>query len=211
MTTTKTKRKPPPAAPECEFRTHRARFEIREGGATVTVAGYASTTNSPYSMGAYTETVRRGAFAKTLANNPDVPLLINHEGLPLARTTAGNLELTEDTRGLHFRAQLDASDPDVKRIVPKLRAGLLTECSFAFKVNDQRWSDDYENRELLDVDINRGDVSLVSMGANPNTSAELVARSARLAHQAAMSGGRGSPNLDTFRARAWALALRGRR
>ena len=38
-------------------------------------------------MGGYTETIARGAFTKTLSERPDVQLLINHEGLPLARTT----------------------------------------------------------------------------------------------------------------------------
>jgi phage head maturation protease len=51
------------------------------------IEGLASSTESPYDMGSYTETIKRGAFARTLRENPDVQLLINHEGLPLARTT----------------------------------------------------------------------------------------------------------------------------
>jgi HK97 family phage prohead protease len=55
-----------------------------------------------------------------------VRLLLNHDGLPLARTTSGTLKLREDKRGLHFEADLDPNDPDVQRIAPKVQRGDLT-------------------------------------------------------------------------------------
>ena len=102
-------------------------LEIRTAGTSITIEGHASTFNQPYNMGWYTETVAPGAFARTLGRNPDVTLLVNHDGLPLARTGSGTLELAEDESGLYTRATLDASDPDVKRLVPKMARGDLLE------------------------------------------------------------------------------------
>lgn len=140
---------------------------------TVSVAGYASTTGRAYDMGWYQETIARGAFGTTLSQKPDVQLLLNHEGLPLARTTNGSLDLREDERGLLFEARMDGSDPDVQRIQRKIESGLLDQCSFAFRVTRQTWDEEYENREITEVDLNRGDVSIVNYGANPNTSVSL--------------------------------------
>jgi hypothetical protein len=42
--------------------------------------------------------------------------------------------------------------------------------SFAFRVTRQQWSPDYDQRDILEVDLHRGDVSVVNFGANPATS-----------------------------------------
>ena len=42
--------------------------------------------------------------------------------------------------------------------------------SFAFRVVRQTWDENYENREITEININRGDVSIVNQGANPATS-----------------------------------------
>jgi phage head maturation protease len=56
-------------------------------------------------FGEYEEVVRSGAGAKTLSEkDPTSSCVFNHEGLPMARTKAGNLELSEDDGGLHMRA-----------------------------------------------------------------------------------------------------------
>ncbi len=74
------------------------------------MSGYASLSATPYDMGSYEEQISPGAFA-SLSSRPDVQLLVNHEGLPLARTTNGSLMLREDDKGLRFDAQLDRDDP----------------------------------------------------------------------------------------------------
>lgn len=148
-------------------------LEIREAEDTFSVTGCASTTGQAYDMGFYQETISRGAFKRTLGENPDVQLLINHEGLPLARTANGSLSLSEEDAGLMFTADLSTADPDAARIASKVQAGLLNECSFAFRVINQEWDDDYENRDIKEVSLHRGDVSIVNFGANPNTSVAL--------------------------------------
>lgn len=158
-----------------ERRTLTADFEVRSESNTITVEGYASTFNQAYDMGMYRETVAPGAFRKTLSEAPDVRFLVNHDGLPLARTSSGTLELSEDATGLHFRTALDASDPDVARIVPKMQRGDLTQCSFAFRTIKDEWSKDYTERTMRELSLAQGDVSLVTYPANPTATAQLRA------------------------------------
>ena len=150
-------------------------LELREVDGSLRFSGCASATNRTYRVGWFDETIRSGAFAKTLSERPDTQLLIGHEGLPLARTLSGTLRLSEDQRGLMVDADLDPNDPDVQRLAPKVARGDLTEMSFAFRVPKGRdsWNDDYDAREISEVDIHRGDVSVVAYGANPYTSFSL--------------------------------------
>jgi HK97 family phage prohead protease len=129
-------------------------------------------------MGWYSETVRGGAFTRTLKSKPDVRFLVNHDGLPLARTKSlpENLTLNEDSTGLAIRAILDATDPDVRRLVPKMQRGDLDQMSFAFGVVDEEWSDDNKNRSLTELSLTGGDVSIVTYPANPNASISLRSR-----------------------------------
>jgi phage head maturation protease len=68
------------------------------------------------------------------------------------------------------RADLDPADVDVAYIVPKLRAGLIDEMSFAFRIDSGQWSPDYDEFRINKVDMHRGDVAIVGFGANPYTS-----------------------------------------
>ena len=164
------------------------RVEVRSADSTLTFTGVASSTSqrvgslgssdsalirdNGYDMGWYTERIMSGAFANTLNRSPDVQLLVNHEGLPLARTTNGTLDLREDAdQGLVFEARVDSADPDAQTLARKVESGLMDQCSFAFRVLRQNWSDDHDVREITEVDLNRGDVSVVNYGANPKTSA----------------------------------------
>lgn len=146
--------------------------EIRstsDGGLRFT--GYASTTETPYTVGGFEETFARGAFKRCLNEGPDVVLLVNHEGLPLARTSSGTMTLTEDARGLKVDADLDPDDPDVLALVPKMRRGDLTEMSFAFRATDDEWSERDTKRLVRSATIHKGDVSVVTNAANHSTTA----------------------------------------
>ena len=150
-------------------------MECRTADGQITFRGLASSTDSPYDMGWYTETITRGAFDTTLSGRPDVQLLVNHEGLPLARSTNGSLQLIATERGLEFEATADPSDPDAARVAAKVESGLMDQCSFAFRVMKQTWDEDYTQRDITEVSLDRGDVSIVNYGANPNTSVTLRA------------------------------------
>jgi len=155
-----------------------ASFELRSSGGSLMLTGYASVFEKPYEvLGGpplgWTETVDSRAFDVTLAARPDLHLLINHEGMPLARTKSGTLKLATDSTGLHVEASLDPSDPDVQRLMPKMERKDMDEMSFAFRVKDDEWSDDYAQRRLLEVSLHKGDVSVVNFGANPATGVQL--------------------------------------
>lgn len=138
--------------------------------------GYASTFGEPYVvedwLGEYTEEFVYGAFTKTLLDS-DVPLLIEHEGLPLARTSSGTLTLEQEPKGLRTASLLAATDPDVMRIVPKMQRGDLSQMSIAFRVlaGGQSWDDDFTYRKITEAALY--DVSIVTSPANPGTSAGL--------------------------------------
>jgi HK97 family phage prohead protease len=165
-----------------ETRTCTSPFEYREDkySGKIIIEGYAST-YEPYDVyggsdgGGWTEQIEPRAFDVTLASRPDLMLLVNHEGLPLARTTAGNLQVTSDYKGLRVRAQLDPADPDVQRLMPKLAPqangkAIMDQMSFGFRCKDQIWSNDYTHRTITELSLHKGDVSIVNYGANPSTS-----------------------------------------
>jgi HK97 family phage prohead protease len=145
----------------------------KDDGNTLTFTGYASVTDTPYEIedfiGAYTETVSRGAFKKTLAEGADVPFKLNHDGMTLARTKSGTMRLSEDSTGLHVEADLDARNPVVQSIQSAMERGDLDEMSFAFRVTRQEWNNDYTERWINEVNLSKGDVSVVNYGANPHT------------------------------------------
>jgi HK97 family phage prohead protease len=143
------------------------------GGDALTFTGYACITEVGYEMedwlGGFTEVVRQGAFTKTLAENADVPFLVNHAGLTLARTKSGTMRLAEDDTGLHTEAELDPASPHVQALRSAMDRGDVDEMSFGFWITRQQWSPDYDQRDILEVNLNKGDVSIVNYGANPNT------------------------------------------
>lgn len=152
--------------------------EVREGETGLVVEGYAALFDTPTNIGdAFIEQIARGAFKSALERGDDVEFLINHGGLPIARSTAGNLTLEEDDKGLKMRAVLDRSDPDVMRIVPKMRAGMLDQMSFAFQATGQRWDTPAEGMDVRTItDVMLYDVSVVNRGAYPDTSIALRSR-----------------------------------
>lgn len=126
----------------------------------VKVSGYAAVFNQRTSQaGYYDEVIAPGAFDGVLGD--DVVFLINHDGLPLARTSSGTLSLSVDGRGLMMAAELDGTDPDVARIVPKMKRGDLTKMSFGFVVDAHILDESGEvplrtitkMRHLIDVSI----------------------------------------------------------
>ncbi|MER7046775.1 HK97 family phage prohead protease [Streptomyces jumonjinensis] len=166
-------------------RTYPVQMEVRakdNASGVSTITGYASAVDQPYEMwdflGSYAEVVRSGAFAKTLAEHPQVQLLLNHGGLAMAYTKAGTLRLSEDSAGLHMEADVTGARSDVQDMLLALQDGSVDEMSFAFRVTRQLWSPDYDQRDILEVDLHRGDVSVVNFGANPATSVAPALRAA---------------------------------
>lgn len=147
--------------------------EIRADSDGVKVSGYAAVFDQAADIGGYfKEIIARGAFKQAIGRD-DVVFLINHDGLPLARTRSGTLTLKEDDKGLRIDTVLDAEDPDVKSITGKMKRGDLDKMSFAFRATKQEWDEttDPPTRTITEVEL--FDVSIVTNPAYDGTSIAL--------------------------------------
>jgi HK97 family phage prohead protease len=154
-----------------------AEFEFRDDGASgFTFEGVASVVDAPYEVtdqwGTYVETIRSGAFNKTLRDSKaDVALFVNHDmrGIPLATRGAGTLRLTADPN-LRVVAELDPARPDVQTIRSAVSRGEMSQMSIGFYVPKARdkWNDDMTERTISEVQL--VETSIVWRGANPATS-----------------------------------------
>lgn len=159
-------------AKKIERRTYTVRdVEARADGDGMRLSGYAAVFNDSSLPLPFKESIAPGAFRKTLSETPDVRLLINHEGLPLARTKNGTLTLEEDERGLRFDADL-ADTQEGRDIYELVKRGDVDQMSFAFRVIRQKWNDDRSRRVLTEVSLADGDVSVVTYPAYPTTTVE---------------------------------------
>lgn len=164
------------------------RSAATEGGAGAGFSGFATITEEPYEMydmfGPYMEVVSADAPERALASDPDVNFVLNHGGVPFARTKSGTMTLAAEAvpDGQPYAGRmalkvdvpsLDMRMPSVQDVVVALERGDLDEMSFKFRITAGEWSPDYETYRISQFDINRGDVSVVNYGANPYTSASL--------------------------------------
>jgi len=165
-----------------------------EGEATVWGYRY-DMYGGPANTGWYEET-SKGAADETLSENPDVVFLLNHAGLPVARTKSKTLELAGTKTGLGVGSDLDTRDTEVSNLLVKMERGDVDEMSFAFRVTEQRWTnhpdfpdDDMAVRYIEKFNLHRGDVSAVTFGASDATHIKIsatddVKRSLQLADDA---------------------------
>lgn len=152
------------------------------GGTKFQFDGYASVFDHPFDMWDYwgdqfTEVINQGAFTRTLANKCDVPFLIGHDsaGFSLARTKSGTMELGQDTHGLWVHVpDLDGSLEMVRQLASAVERGDMDEMSCAFVALQQAWSPDWMQRNLIEMDLHKGDVSVVVFGANDGTAGNSV-------------------------------------
>ena len=141
--------------------------------------GYATVFDTPTFIGraadGFWERVDPGAFDRALRERQDVRLLVNHEGVPLARTAKGTMRLSTDRKGLRVLADL-APTTAGKDLLISLRRGDMSEMSFAFVPVEggERWerSGGKVTRVVTDVDV--CDVSVVGFPAYPGTSAKVL-------------------------------------
>ena len=118
---------------------------------TIGVRGYAIV----FGQTAYGERIHPAAVNRTLAQKDDVRLLVNHEGVPVARTKAGTLTLGVDEHGEWFDApSLDPSNPDVQRLMSAISRGDIDQCSFAGYFLDVVTVDGVQEvREIQQTDV----------------------------------------------------------
>ena len=157
-------------------------FELRaetEGEESYNVRGYASTFDEYelFEMDGkhYCERIEPTAFEG--CDMSDVVFRKDHEGTVFARTSNGALKLDVDAHGLLTDTDLSRT-ASARQMYEEIRAGMYTQMSFAFVVDDDEIVRDKENNKYVRV-IKRirklFDCSPVSFPANPGT--DIYARS----------------------------------
>ena len=159
----------------------RGNIEVRAkpdgtGGTRFEFHGYGATFNDPFPMwdpwgDPYDEEVEPGSFSESLGMaDLDTPFLIGHNdaGIPLARTWQ-TLKMGQDTHGLETLANMNGRRSDVQNLALAVEDGNIDEMSIGFVTKGQRWSDDWSKRYMTNLDIHRGDVSVVALAANQAT------------------------------------------
>lgn len=128
----------------------RAACELRAAGRRL--VGYAAIFGAEARTGGFTETIRPGAFAASLASGRDVLALVDHDaGRLLGRTRAGTLTLAEDARGLAFSIAVPETTLGADTLALAER-GDLGGMSFSFRAVDEAWPA-RDRRELRAVDL----------------------------------------------------------
>lgn len=151
-----------------------------------TFTGYASVFDT---VDSYGDVVRKGAFVDTLSewksSGRTLPVLYGHDFVDPFSNIGGVTEAVEDDHGLKITAQLDMDNPKAAQVHRLMKEGRLAEMSFAYYVRDAAWAtvDEVEVYELKDLKLL--EVSVVPIGANPNTSIVDVKSARRMLSTAA--------------------------
>jgi HK97 family phage prohead protease len=135
------------------------------------IGGYAATFNSEATGLNFREVIAPGAFTRALASADPVFLLVNHdmEGIPLASTQSGTLNLRQDSTGLYMEATLDPANPKAQELSSAVRRGDMDKMSFAFTVSPEGQTKDAGLRTLTDIE-RLYEVSVVTLPAYDSTS-----------------------------------------
>lgn len=126
-----------------ERRYARSPIEFRaapSGEGVGTLVGYAAKYDTlSQNLGGFVETIQRGAFDKSLADELDVLARYNHDdNYLLGRTASGTVRLSSDDVGLMY--EVDLPDTQVGRDLATLAArGDVYQSSFAFYTIEDEW------------------------------------------------------------------------
>lgn len=140
----------------------------------------------------YGDVVVKGAFAESLkewgGSGLKLPVLWGHNMADPDYNIGHVVEAVEDERGLKVRAELDLESPKAAQVYRLLKAGRVSQMSFAFDVLDAAMAerdgeDVYELRQLKLYEV-----SVVPIGANQETEVLAVKGLADQMSAAARSG-----------------------
>ena len=121
-------------------------------------------------VGQFLERICKGAFTRALERAENVEILLNHDNNRLLGSTKqGNLELYEDTIGLHARAEITDAE-----VIKKARQGDLIGWSFGFTDRDVEEIVENGNRIRAVKDLNLYEVSIIDRNKLPAYEGTLV-------------------------------------
>ena len=149
-----------------------AEVELRvDGEDAPKITGYAAVFNTWADIGGwFRESIKPGAFSKTIKEN-DIRGLVNHdENFVLGRNKAKTLTLREDDKGLATTI-IPPGTTWANDLLVSMRRGDVNQMSFGFIVNKAEYNFDTDERLLTDVTL--FDVSVVTFPAYPTTSAQV--------------------------------------
>ena len=134
------------------------------------IGGYAATFNSEADGLSFREVIAPGAFTRALQSADPVFLLVNHdmEGIPLASTQSGTLQLRQDKTGLYMEAELDPANPKAQELTSALKRGDMNKMSFAFTVQPEGQTREGGLRTIEEID-RLFEVSVVTLPAYSST------------------------------------------
>lgn len=154
-------------------------MEVRIRGDSVEISGYVNAVERNSKpllsrIGRFIERICKGAFTRALERNDDVHVLLNHDwDRDLGSTKEGNLELVEDSIGLHARATICDEE-----IAEKARAGDLCGWSFGFEDTEdgvERSIDEETGLPLRKLrDLNLFEVSILDRTKTPAYDGTLI-------------------------------------
>ncbi|MBA4776681.1 MAG: HK97 family phage prohead protease [Rhizobiales bacterium] len=159
------------------------------------ISGYAIQWGKPAIIaGLFEERFARGAFDRSLIDNPDVVVLWSHDtSRPLARVSNKTLTLRSDNIGLWYSFIPNEKSPLGQEAVATIGAGTLDQVSIGFSSQEEEWADtaDLPRRTITRATL--FELSMVVWGAyGDTTSASLVTpRSAAAAKAEAAMRARG--------------------
>ena len=159
--------------------------EPEEGEGKMTVVGYASTFDEPYTLFenddlVYREKVDARAFDNT--DMTDVIMQYDHEGRVFARISNNTLTVYPDVRGLFIEADLGGTEIG-RQLYEEIRGGYTDKMSFGFTVDgdeELRTESDDGRVQIMRTITSISklyDVSAVSIPANNGTSISVSTRS----------------------------------
>jgi uncharacterized protein len=128
-----------------------AELEVRAKGRTL--EGYAAVFGVRAKVADFDEVIEHGAFGATLRDQPnaDVLALVDHDvSALLGRTRNKSLDLSEDSRGLHFRIALPKTTL-ADDILALAEAGSLGGASFGFRALKDAWAGTLRTLKAVDL------------------------------------------------------------
>lgn len=143
-------------------------MEVRAAEEEMVLEGYAAKFEETTNLGYFNERIARGAFSEVMDN--DVRFLLNHKGMPMARTSNGTLEMEAREEGLWTRAKLNDTQQS-RDVYAAVKRGDINSMSFAFTIAEDSHDTDSNLRTVEKVK-QIFEVSAVSFPAYPTTSLE---------------------------------------
>jgi HK97 family phage prohead protease len=150
------------------------------------ISGYAIQWGQPATIaGLFVERFARGAFDKSLRDNPDVAALWSHDASrPLGRVGNGTLTLKPDSVGLWYALAPNPESPNGQEALASVGRADVGQVSVGFYSEVEEWDDTHDMPHRLVTQARLQEISLVLWGAYGDTTSASVGN-ARASHNAA--------------------------